>query len=262
MIGLIRLLIGYIIYWFSSVGRHGLQSTFLYNLNEAVWRFDKKSHSQNRIEEYREACLKNNSIIAVKDFGAGVNGQTKKELTIASIAKNAAKPPKYARMLFRLMEYLKPEDVIELGTSLGISSLYIASGNPKMKLTTLEGCDTTAAFTRKQFEQFSDLSIKVITGNFDDTLAACLQSKQKVDAVYIDGNHRLVPTIKYFEMCLPYLHDESFIIFDDINWSQEMKQAWKEIIKHPSVRISIDLYMMGIVFFNPGFSKEDFKIRY
>ncbi len=262
MIGLFRLIIGYIIYWFSSVGRHGLQSTFLYNLNEAVWRFDKKNISQKRIEAYREACLKNNSIIAVKDFGAGVNGQTKKELTIASIAKNAAKPPKYARMLFRLMEYLKPENVIELGTSLGISSLYIASGNPKMKLTTLEGCDTTAAFTRKQFEQFSDLSIEVITGNFDDTLAACLQSKQKVDAVYIDGNHRLVPTIKYFEMCLPYLHDESFIIFDDINWSQEMKQAWKEIIKHSSVRISIDLYMMGIVFFNPGFSKEDFKIRY
>ena len=58
------------------------------------------------------------------------------------------------------------------------------------------------------------------------------------------------------------MHDDSFIIFDDINWSEEMKEAWKEIIKHPSVRISIDVYMMGIVFFNPGFSKEDFKIRY
>ena len=262
MIGLFRLVIGYIFYWFSSVGRHGLQSTFLYNLNEAVWRFDKKNPAQDRIEDYREACLKNNSIIAVKDFGAGVNGQKKKELTIASIAKNAAKPPKYARMLFRLMAYLKPENVIELGTSLGISSLYISSGNPKMKLTSLEGCDTTAAFTKKQLGQFSDLTIEVVTGNFDDTLAACLQSKQKVDAVYIDGNHRFAPTLNYFEMCLPYLHDESFIIFDDINWSEEMKQAWKEIIKHPSVRISIDLYMMGIVFFNPGFSKEDFKIRY
>ena len=262
MIGLFRLVIGYFIYWFSAVGRHGLQSTFLYNLNEAVWRFDKKSTAQNRIEAYREVCKKNNSIIAVKDFGAGVNGQKQKELTIASIAKNAAKPPKYARMLFRLMAYLKPENVIELGTSIGISSLYISSGNPKMKLTTLEGCTATAEFTKQQLKQFADLNIKVITGNFDDTLAACLQSEKKIDAIYIDGNHRLAPTLAYFEMCLPYMHNESFIIFDDISWSLEMKNAWKEIIKHPSVRISIDLYMMGIVFFNAGFSKEDFKIRY
>jgi predicted O-methyltransferase YrrM len=262
MIGLFLLIVGYIFYWFASVGRHGLQSSFLYNLNEAVWRFDKKSPSQNRIESYREACLKNNSIITVKDFGAGVNGQKKKELTIASIAKNAAKPPKYARMLFRLMAYLKPNTVIELGTSLGISSLYISAGNPQMNLTTLEGCDATADYTRKQLKQFADLNIEVVTGNFDTTLATCLQSKPKVDAVYIDGNHRLEPTLRYFEMCLPYMHEDSFMIFDDINWSEEMKEAWKEIIQHPRVRISINLYMMGIVFFNPGFSKEDFKIRY
>jgi len=262
MISLFRLIVGYIVYWFASVGRHGLQSTFLYNLNEAVWRFDKKNPSQNRIESYREVCLKNNSIITVKDFGAGVNGQKKKELMIASIAKNAAKPPKYARMLFRLMAYLKPKNVIELGTSLGISSLYISSGNPQMKLTTLEGCDATADYTRKQLKQFADLNIEVVTGNFDTTLTTCLQSKHKVDAVYIDGNHRLEPTLRYFEMCLPYMHDDSFIIFDDINWSEEMKEAWKKIIQHPRVRISINLYMMGIVFFNPGFSKEDFKIRY
>jgi len=262
MIGLFRIVWGYIIYWFSSVGRHGLQSTFLYNLNEFVWRYDKKHFSQERIEAYREACLKNKTVIAVKDFGAGVSGNILKELSIASIAKNAAKPPKYARMLFRLMEHLKPENVIELGTSLGISSLYISSGNPKMKLTTLEGCDATAEFSRKQFQQFPDLNIEVITGNFDATLSELLKSQSKIDSIYIDGNHRYEPTMRYFNLCLPYMHDESFIIFDDINWSKEMKSAWQEIIKHPSVRVSIDVYMMGIVFFNKGFSKQDFKIRY
>lgn len=262
MTGLFRLVIGYIVYWFTSVGRHGLQSTFLYNLNEAVWRYDNKNAVQNRIEHYREVCLKNKTILAVKDFGAGVNGNKKKELSIASIAKNAAKHPKYARMLFRLMEHLKPNNVIELGTSLGISSLYISSGNPKMKLTTLEGCNTTAEFSRKQFQQFPDLNIEVITGNFDTTLSELLKSQSKIDSIYIDGNHRYEPTMRYFHLCLPYMHDESFIIFDDINWSKEMKSAWQEIIKHPSVRVSIDVYMMGIVFFNKGFSKQDFKIRY
>ncbi len=262
MIGLFRLAWGYIIYWFSSVGRHGLQSTFLYNLNESVWRYDKKKLSQKRIESYRKRCLKDKIAVAVNDFGAGVNGNLKKELSIASIAKNAAKHPKYARMLFRLMEYLKPNTVIELGTSLGISSLYISSGNPKMKLTTLEGCDAIAEFSRKQFQQFPDLNIEVITGNFDTTLSELLKSQSKIDSIYIDGNHRYEPTMRYFTLCLPYMHDESFIIFDDINWSKEMKSAWQEIIKHPSVSVSIDVYMMGIVFFNKGFSKQDFKIRY
>ena len=262
MIGLFRLAWGYIIYWFSSVGRHGLQSTFLYNLNESVWRYDKKKLSQKRIESYRKRCLKDKIAVAVNDFGAGVNGNLKKELSIASIAKNAAKHPKYARMLFRLMEYLKPNTVIELGTSLGISSLYISSGNPKMKLTTLEGCDAIAEFSRKQFQQFPDLNIEVITGNFDTTLSELLKSQSKIDSIYIDGNHRYEPTMRYFTLCLPYMHDESFIIFDDINWSKEMKSAWQEKIKHPSVSVSIDVYMMGIVFFNKGFSKQDFKIRY
>ncbi len=262
MIGLFRLIIGYISYWFTSVGRHGLQSTFLYNLNEAVWRYDKKNPAQQRIEEYRKECLKNQTEIEVKDFGAGVSGNKYKKLSVASIAKNAAKPPKYARMLFRLMNYLKPETVIELGTSLGISSLYISSGNPTMQLTTLEGCDQTASFTKANLKKFNDLNITVVNGNFDDTFENVLKSKGKVDAVYIDGNHRYEPTLRYFEMCLPYMHENSFVIFDDINWSEEMKQVWKQIVQHPEISISIDLYMMGIVFFNKGFSKQDFQIRY
>ncbi|MFM7015707.1 MAG: O-methyltransferase [Bacteroidota bacterium] len=262
MIGLFRLITGYIFYWFKSVGRHGLQSSFLYNLNEAVWRFDKKHSSQLRIEHYREACLKNSNLLEVKDFGAGVHGNKYKKLSVSSIAKNAAKPPKYARMLFRLMEYLKPQTVIELGTSLGISSLYISSGNPTMKLISLEGCDHTTAYTREQLKQFPDLTIELITGNFDDTFLSVLKSEKKIDAIYIDGNHRYEPTMRYFEMCLPYMHENSFIIFDDINWSEEMKKAWKDIIIHPAVSISIDVYMMGIVFFNTGFSKQNFQIRY
>ena len=262
MTGFFRLIVGYIIYWFSSVGRHGLQSTFLYNLNEAVWRFDRKIPSQKRIEDYRNDCLKNNTRLKLKDFGAGINGTKFNERSIASIAKHAAKPPKYARMLFRLMNYLKPETVVELGTSLGISSLYISSGSPSMKLITLEGCDETANFTRKQFEQFPELNIQLVTGNFDSTFSSVLSSEKKIDAIYIDGNHRYEPTLRYFEMSLPYMHENSFIIFDDINWSKEMKDAWSTIISRPEVSISIDLYMMGIVFFNKGFSKQNFQIRY
>ena len=40
-----------------------------------------------------------------------------------------------------------------------------------------------------------------------------------------------------------------------------MKQAWSEIKKHPKVRVTVDIFHCGIVFFKKGQAKEHFKIR-
>jgi len=52
------------------------------------------------------------------------------------------------------------------------------------------------------------------------------------------------------------------IIFDDIYWSEGMQQAWTEICARPEVTLSLDLFHMGVVFFNPGLTKEHYYIRY
>ena len=258
----VRLVFDYVGYYLSAKNRHGLQSTFVYNLNEAVWRKDAKNPIQYNIEQYRKSLKNDHSKIKVRDFGAGFSGKVYKELPISFITKRSSKPAKYARMLFRLVQHLKPQYLLEVGTSVGISALYQAMGNPNCKMITLEGCENTAALSEKGFKQFPDLDIEVLVGEFSSTIPLAISKMPRLDYVYLDGNHKLEPTLKYFEMCLEKAHEETVIIVDDINWSDEMKAAWIKICDHPRVTISIDVFMMGIVFLNKGFSKQHFVIRY
>ena len=84
-----------------------------------------------------------------------------------------------------------------------------------------------------------------------------------IDMAYIDGNHRLEPTLNYFEQLLGKKNNSSIFIFDDIHWSKEMEEAWERIKTHPSVRCTIDIFFLGFVFFREEFkAKQDFMIRF
>jgi predicted O-methyltransferase YrrM len=85
----------------------------------------------------------------------------------------------------------------------------------------------------------------------------------RIDLAFIDGNHRKEPTLRYFETILPKTHEGSCIVFDDIHWSSEMEEAWELIRKDERVKLSIDLFFIGIVFFRTEFrEKQHFSIRY
>jgi predicted O-methyltransferase YrrM len=88
-----------------------------------------------------------------------------------------------------------------------------------------------------------------------------LEKIKTLDMLFIDGNHSYDATMRYFEMCKPYLHNQSLIVFDDIYWSKGMTQAWKEIKADPIVTVSIDLFFIGLVFFRKEQVKENFKLR-
>jgi predicted O-methyltransferase YrrM len=129
-------------------------------------------------------------------------------------------------------------------------------------LVTLEGCKATSAIAKKNFAMFPDLNIEIIQGEFGTTLPSVLAKAIEFDYVFIDGNHKLIPTLKYFEACAQKMSANGFMVIDDINWSAEMQQAWEKIKADKRVTISVDLFMVGIVFFNKGLSKENFTVRY
>jgi len=258
----IQLIQSYLNYLLKSKNRHHLQGPFMYQLNDAVFRKDKNELAFDKIESLRKELYNDVTLISIKDFGAGFNGKIYTEKSISYISKRSSKQPKYARLLYRLVNYLKPATMVELGTSVGISALYQAAGNPDGKLYTFEGCENTAKIAQQNFNQFPQLQITSLVGMFDDILPSFLSTQNIIDYVFLDGNHRYAPTLKYFEMLLPFMHNESVVVIDDIHWSTEMNLAWKKIIEHSQVTISIDLMMLGIVFFNPGLSKEHFVIRY
>ena len=152
--------------------------------------------------------------------------------------------------------------MVELGTSLGMSTAYLAKGNPQGRIATIEGCHETAALAGKNFALLGITNVDQVTGPFEKVLPKLLDKLGKVDLFFIDGNHRKEPSLQYFYQCLQHIHNDSVFILDDIHWSGEMEEAWKMISNHPSVTVTIDLFRMGLVFFKEGLSKEDYILHF
>ena len=242
---------------------HGMHSPFVYTFIREVLNDKRKFYCYTGIEFIRRQLLADKNKIVVEDFGAGSKLNKTKERTISAIAYSSLKPRKYAQLLFRIVNYYQPKTIVELGTSLGITTSYLASGNTYATIYTFEGSKPVAAKAMENFNVLKLENIHLTEGNFDDTLPSKLLEIETVDFAFIDGNHRYEPTVQYFEQLLTKCTDQSIIILDDIHWSKEMEEAWDYVQKHPEVTTTIDLFFIGIVFLRKEFkNKQLFMIAY
>ena len=242
---------------------HGTHSPFIFNFITKVLNDKQHYREYDKVENLRKQLLKDKTVLSVEDFGAGSSFSKTNQRTIASITKNAAKPKKLAQLLFRMVKEYQPQNIIELGTSLGLTASYLSLAKPDAKLITMEGAKEIASIAKKNFETLELQNYSLIEGNFDDGLSTVIGQLSSVSFAFIDGNHRKEPTERYFYELLSKAGNDSIFIFDDIHWSREMEAAWATIKSHPSVRCSIDLFFIGIVFFRHEFQeKQHFNIRF
>lgn len=215
------------------------------------------------IEQLRKQLITDARILDIEDLGAGSRVAATKQRSVQQLAKSALKPPKYAQLLYRLVKHYQPKTILELGTSLGITTSYLSLANPNAAITTIEGSKAVAEVARENFSKLALQNVQLLQGNFDDILPSVIDQQSSIDLAYIDGNHRYEPTVRYFQQLLPTIHNDSILVFDDIHWSQEMEQAWEEIKQHPSVHCTVDIFFLGFVFFRAEFKeKQHFKIRF
>ncbi|MEZ5084499.1 MAG: class I SAM-dependent methyltransferase [Bacteroidales bacterium] len=258
----LKFLLRYVEYQRQSKNKFDIHPPFLFDLVTKVFE-DKKSYPEYLIvENIKKELLASKKTISVSDFGAGSVVDRGSERSVSRITKHSSKPAKYGRLLFRLASYFKPSNILELGTSVGLSSCYMALGNLNAKITTIEGCPNISALAKTNFNKAGIENIRLITGNFDQMLPDVLKTMPQIDLVFIDGNHRHEPTINYFEQCIENSVNDTCIIFDDIHWSEEMEQAWHNIIDHEAVTLSIDIFFMGLVFFKKELTKQHFTVRF
>jgi predicted O-methyltransferase YrrM len=258
----LRLAVKYAQHLTRSLRLHGIHSPFVFNLQHEVIDHKGTFAPYLLIEDLRHSLLEDKRSISIKDFGAGSKTNAKRQRQIKDIAKNSAKPTKYAQMLFRLVNHFAPETIFDLGTSLGLTTAYLASARRGSTVYSFEGCPETAKIAKENFQNLKLGNIQLIEGNLDETLSETLKKVGKVDFVFFDGNHRYEPTMRYFRQCLAKAHEDSVFVLDDIYWSSEMERAWKEISAMPEVTVSLDLFQIGIVFFRKSQVKEYFTIRY
>ena len=252
----LKFILSYIRYYLTAKNENNIQSPFVFDLFANIIKDTNPFYIFKDIEAIRTELLQSNKKIEVRDYGTGYSGFRK----VKDIAKNSVQSPKYAQLLFRLLNRFHPKTLLELGTSLGISALYQAAVSKNCRLITLEGCPQTAEIAKQNFKKLNMDNIELVTGNFDDTLPETLKQINNLDYVFFDGNHRKEPTISYFQQCLPLINNNTFFVFDDIHRSYDMELAWETIKKHTQVTVTLDLFFTGLVFFRKELRKQHFII--
>jgi len=252
-------------YKIKAHGRHGIHSPFVYELYDQVICPDEKNNSDDllRLYQLKKILEKDRRLLEIVDFGAGMQGQVKEKSykTVARLAKNSARGPKFGALLYRLCRWLQPQTILEMGTNLGVSTLYQMLASPESRMITMEGCPAIADIARENFKDFK-LNPEVRVGEFSNLLNQMEWSESKPDYCFIDGNHRKEPTLEYFHLLMQHTNPQTVFIFDDIHWSPGMEEAWNIICSDSRVQISIDLYGMGICFTGKNQAKEHFILNF
>lgn len=241
---------------------HGIHSPFVFDFVTKVLNDRYRYPAYDRIEDLRRRLCNDPTLLEIEDFGAGSAWNSFSTRTVSSLVRHAAKPPHLGQLLFRVARHYQPATILELGTSLGISTAYLAAGAPQSRLHTIEGAPAVAAKAKTNLRAL-DIDADLITGNFDTVLPSLLTTIPPVGLAFVDGNHRLEPTLGYFDLLARRAAHPSILIFDDIHWSSEMETAWTAIKNDPRVYLTIDLFFIGFVFFREEFKiKQHFTIRF
>jgi predicted O-methyltransferase YrrM len=240
---------------------HGIHSPFVYDLVSRVFRNNVNKDVVAGIEKIRRKMLSDKRIIQVRDLGSG-SGLRTNSRKVSEIAGHSPVPQKYGKLLSKMSAEFGKKTIIELGTSLGISTMYLSAFCPEATVLTIEGCPQTAAIARQNFSEAGFDKIEILEGSFDEILPVFSTMGITPDLIFIDGDHRKEPLLKYFNLLKELSGSKTVIIVDDINYSVEMEEAWSQLKLHPKVSVSIDIYRLGILFFREGINRCDFTIRY
>jgi len=251
----------YFSFLWNSKNEHAVHSPFVFHLITKCF-YDKKQYDgYSSLRKYRKSLVNNQDTIEVTDFGAGSRVFKSNKRNISKIAATAGITNNRAELLFRIANYFKPENILEIGTSLGLATSALAFGSPNSTITSVEGCPQTAAIAAKQFTSFGLTNINPIISEFEGFLLDLDHPTINYGLIYFDGNHQKEATLRYFDLLLPTITNDSVWIFDDIHWSAGMQEAWEVIKKHPKVTVTIDTFQWGFVFFRREQLKEHFVIR-
>ncbi|HVZ56183.1 MAG TPA: class I SAM-dependent methyltransferase [Chitinophagaceae bacterium] len=260
-----RLAINYLRHWFTAASGkgHGIHSPFVFDFVTRVLNDRRPYPEYARVDALRARLLQDPSRLDVEDFGAGSAIHRSARRPVSGIARHAAKSRKYGELLFRMARYYQPETILELGTSLGISTAYLSLACPRASVTTIEGSPAIAARAETHFRELGLTRTRLVRGNFDEVLPGVLAGLPAIGLAFLDGNHRYEPTLHYVDRILARSGPSTILLLDDIHWSADMERAWDACRKRREVTLSIDLFFVGILLMRPELrEKLHFRIRF
>lgn len=244
-----------------SKTKHAAHSPFLYDFILSVFENSQKNLHLEKCFYEKKLLFQNHSEIEICDFGTGRINAHNYVTKVSLQAKRSLKSNREIRQIFNLVAKYKPKQIIELGTSFGITSMAMAFASEESSILSFEGCPNTAEYAKRNFQKYNLNQISVVLGNIDEVLSSSLSGLNAFDMAVVDANHTYQNTLDYFFMLKSLRNSKSIIIFDDIHWSKEINNAWQKIKADEDITLTVETWNYGFVFFNSDLSKQDFIIR-
>ena len=243
----------------------GIHSPYLFELVRFVLRDENAYYCFTDIERRRELLLACPDVLDVMDFGSAGSPEGKLvQRRVCDIAKTHLEQPRIGQVLFRLVNFLeqhekRPLEILELGTSLGITTAYLASVDSRNRVMTLEGSEAVLKVAQGVWRALRLENIEWQQGNIDNTLIKC--AREHLDLANVDANHTYEATKRYVTYLLPRMNEKGVIVVDDIHYSEQMEQAWEELKNDVRVTTSMDLYHVGLLFVDTHYLTRHYRIR-
>ena len=229
---------------------NSIHSPYLYDLTCHLLDLRKKDESYDKIEDLRQALLKNKDGLRVEDYGAGsYTGKASEIKRIARLAKVSSSNTLKCKLLSNLVSYIQPSCILELGTNLGLATAYLHSAAPTADCITVEGSETIYQQAKLNLEALGYNDIEIHNSLFNSFIEEHSPIIERSDLVYMDGDHRYQSTLDYFDKIWTSWSGTSsvqVIVLDDIYWSKGMQNAWDTIKENYKCQ-TLDFYKLGIV---------------
>lgn len=171
-------------------------------------------------------------------------------LSLAQFSKKALHPPEDLHQLYRLVQFLKPQRILELGAGPGLSSSCLALANAVGMVSSIDGNPYFGKISNEIFRDFQIKNAQFIVAEFDSYFSH--SADQSFDFVMLDGDHRYEAVLKNLKMIRDRIQERSCVVVDDIHWSSGMYRAWKELRETSGASCTLETTRWGILFFNPN----------
>ena len=248
----------YLKFIFQGKSKYAIHSPFVHDFIENVLDNREVYYAFLGVEHVRSTLLEQKKSIKISDLGVGSKHNKSNNMDLKKLIKKVQSSSNKAQLLFKIVNYFSVQSTLEIGTSLGLTTAYLANANRNGEVTTIEGDPTLCEIAASNFNKLGLKNIKLINNSFDEALEDLFTSSY--DFIFFDGNHSKEATLRYFKWAKMNMNRGSIYVFDDIYWSKGMYEAWGQICKDPDVSLSIDLFSVGMVFFHEKNQKEHFNL--
>jgi predicted O-methyltransferase YrrM len=245
-----------------------VRGEYLREFLREVYLDDRHYHAFDLVCSIRRHWRRQPGTVSTATLGAPSRTTRASRRPVSGLVRKNAIDAPTGKLLFRVALWLRASSILELGTNMGISGLYLHAPNTKATLHTVEGNEEVATLARQTFQMAgAGPGLRLHHASFDDWLKEHLPSDtqagtfQSLDLLFLDGDHRYAPTLSYVKRLIPLRSAEAVFIVADIHWSPGMERAWEELKALPEVSASLDLYHLGVLFFKPGIEKEHLAVR-